>query len=126
MLSLRFQRRKFVYSDVPTNSYSSASLALLKYLPSGGTAGSFTFVQPSFTNYGEVTARFDQDFGSKDRLTARYFSDGYHLDGVLNLQDLLIYADLADLHYYNALIAETHTFNSHILNNLNVSYQLEP
>src|SRR6202021_3744417 len=103
------------------SSYNPASLALLKYLPSGGTNGNFTFVQPSFTNYGEVTARFDQDLGSKDRFTARYFSDGYHLDGVLNLQDLLTYADLADLHYYNALIAERHTFNSHILNTLTVS-----
>lgn len=112
-------------ATIPTNTYNSASLALLKYLPSGGTTGSYTFVQPSFTDYGEVTARFDQELGSKDRFTARYFSDAYHLDGVLNLQNLLTYADLADLHYYNALIAETHTFSNNILNNFTASYQLE-
>ena len=112
-------------SHIPTTSYNSASLALLKYLPTGDANGNYTYVKPSFTNYGEVTARFDQDFGTKDRLTARYFSDGYHLDGVLNLQDLLTYQDQADIHYYNSLISETHTFNSNLLNNLVLSYQIE-
>jgi Carboxypeptidase regulatory-like domain len=112
-------------TTVSTADYNPASVALLNYLPSGGTAGAFTFVQPSFTNLGEVTARVDQDLGSKDRITARYFSDGYHLDGVLNLKNLLTYADQADLHYYNALVSETHTFNDHILNNFILSYQLE-
>jgi Carboxypeptidase regulatory-like domain len=112
-------------SHIPTASFNSASLALLKYLPTGDANGNYTYVKPSFTNYGEVTARFDQDFGTKDRLTARYFSDGYHLNGVLNLQDLLTYQDQADIHYYNSLISETHTFNSHLLNNLILSYQIE-
>jgi hypothetical protein len=112
-------------AHIPTGSYNSASLALLKYLPTGDANGNYTYVKPNFTNYGEVTARFDQDFGTKDRFTARYFSDGYHLDGVLNLQDLLTYQDQADIHYYNSLISETHTFNSRILNNLILSYQIE-
>jgi hypothetical protein len=112
-------------TTVNTADYNPASKALLSYLPSGGANGNFTYVQPSFTNYGEVTARFDQDLGSKDRLTARYFSDGYHLDGVLNLQDLLTYSDQANIHYYNSLISETHTFNDHLLNNFILSYQIE-
>ncbi len=112
-------------AKIPTTSFNSASLALLKYLPTGDSNGSYTYVKPSFTHYGEVTARFDQDLGTKDRFTARYFSDGYHLDGVLNLQDLLTYADQADIHYYNSLISETHTFSNHILNNLIASYQIE-
>ena len=69
--------------------------------------------------------RFDQEMGSKDRLTLRYFSDSYHLDGVLNLQNLLTYADQASIHYYNALVSETHTFTDRILNNFILSYQLE-
>lgn len=112
-------------AKIPTLSYNPASLALLKYLPTGDANGNFTYVKPNFTNYGEVTARFDQDLGAKDRFTARYFSDGYHLDGVLNLQNLLTYADQADIHYYNSLISETHTFNSRILNNFILSYQIE-
>jgi hypothetical protein len=112
-------------AHIPTGSFNAASLALLTYLPTGDVNGSFTYVKPAFTALGEVTARFDQDLGQKDRLTARYFSDGYHLNGVLNLKNLLTYADQADIHYYNALISETHTFNSHLLNNFLLSYQLE-
>jgi Carboxypeptidase regulatory-like domain/TonB-dependent Receptor Plug Domain len=112
-------------AQIPTGSYNSSSLALLKYLPTPNAAGGFTFVQPSFTSLGEVTARFDQEMGSKDRLTLRYFSDGYHLDGVLNLQNLLTYADQASIQYYNALVSETHTFSDRILNNFILSYQLE-
>jgi hypothetical protein len=112
-------------ATIPTTSYNAASLALLNYLPSGGATGSFTFIVPNFTALGEVTARFDQDLGSKDKLTARYFSDGYHLNGVLNLKDLLTYSDQADLHYYNSLISETHTFSAHILNDFILSYQIE-
>lgn len=108
-----------------TADYNPASLALLNYLPSGGTTGSFTYVKPSFTNYAEITARFDQEISTKDRFTARYFSDGYHLDGVLNLQNLLTYSDQASIHYYNALISETHSFNANILNNFILSYQIE-
>ena len=112
-------------AQIPTSSFNSASVALLKYLPTPNAAGQFTFIQPSFTNLGEITARFDQDLGKKDRLTARYFSDDYNLAGVLNLQDLLTYQDQASIHYYNALLSETHTFSDRILNNFILSYQLE-
>jgi hypothetical protein len=112
-------------ATIPTASFNAASLALLKYLPSGGSAGTFNFIKPSFTNYGELTARVDQVIGKNDKATARYFSDGYHLNGVLNLQDLLTYSDQADIHYYNALVSETHTFSEHLLNNFILSYQVE-
>ena len=112
-------------AKIPTTSYNAASLALLKYIPTGDVNGSYTYVKPSFTDYGEITARFDQDFGTKDRLTVRYFNDDYHLNGVLNLTDLLTYADQADIKYYNSLISETHTFSSRILNNFDLTYQIE-
>ncbi len=112
-------------AHIPTNSYNSASLALLKYIPTGDVNGSYTYVKPSFTDYDEVTARFDQDLGTKDRFMVRYFNDNYHLNGVLNLTDLLTYADQADIKYYNSLISETHTFNSRILNNFDLTYQIE-
>ena len=106
-------------------TYNSSSLALLKFLPTGDANGNYTFIKPSFTALGEVTARFDQDLGSKDRLTARYFSDSYHLNGVLDLTDLLTYSDQADIRYYNSLISETHTFSDRILNNFILSYQID-
>lgn len=111
-------------AKIPTTSFNSSSLALLQYLPTGDLNGSFTYVKPNFTSLGELTARFDQELGAKDRITVRYFSDSYHLDGVLNLKNLLTYSDQADIRYYNSLISHTHTFNSHILNNLIFSYQI--
>jgi hypothetical protein len=108
-------------------AYSPVSLALLNYLPSPSQLnanGSISFQKPSFYDLAELTARFDQELTTKDRLTARYFSDAYALDGVLNLKDLLTYADKAQINYYNSLISETHTFNDHILNNFILSYQI--
>ena len=112
-------------ATIPTGSFNSASKALLNYLPTGDANGLFTFILPNFSNLGEVSARFDQELGGSDRLTARYFSDGYHVNGVLNLKNLLTYTDQADIHYYNALVSEAHTFSSRLINNLILSYQLE-
>ena len=58
-------------------------------------------------------------------VTLRYFSDGYHLDGVLNLQNLLTYADQARHSLLQRPVSETHTFTDRILNNFILSYQLE-
>ena len=112
-------------TQVNTADYSPVSKKLLTYLPSGGSSGSYIFRKPTFEDLDELTARYDQQIGDKDRLTVRYFSDNYHLDGVLDLTNLLTYADQADIKYYNSLISETHTFNSHILNNLVLNYQID-
>jgi hypothetical protein len=61
----------------------------------------------------------------KDKLTERYFSDAYILQGVLNPANLLTYQDYAQNNYYNSLISETHTFSGHIVNNFIISYQLD-
>lgn len=114
-------------TQVDPADYSPASLKLLNYLPPPSQLnanGSLSFQKPTFFDLGEVTARFDQEFRQRDRLTVRYFQDSYHLDGVLDLKDLLTYADQADIKYYNSLISETHTFNPHLLNNFILSYQI--
>ena len=71
-----------------------------------------------------MTAKVDQELKQKDKLTLRYFSDAYILQGVLNPQNLLTYADGAQNNYYNSLFSETHTFSDHIVNNFILSYQL--
>jgi hypothetical protein len=115
-------------TTVNTNAYSPVSLALLKYLPSPSQLnanGSLSYQKPAFYHLGEVTARFDQELTPKDRTTVRYFSDAYSLNGVLNLKNLLTYADQAQINYYNSMVSETHTFNDHILNNFILSYQID-
>ena len=108
-------------------AYNPASLALLKYLPPPSALnanGSISFQKPSFYGLSEITARVDQELTPADKLTVRYFSDAYHLNGVLDLTDLLTYADQAQHNYYNSLVSEAHTFNTHMLNNFILSYQL--
>ena len=98
-------------TQVDIADYSPASIKLLQYLPppsSLNANGSISFQKPSFYDLSEIAARYDQGIGQKDRLAVRYFQDYYHLDGVLDLTDLLTYADEADIKYYSSLISETH------------------
>lgn len=115
-------------TQVNPNAYSPVALKLLTYLPPPSALnanGSISFVAPNYFNLGEVTAKYDQGIGDKDKLTLRYFSDGYHQQGVLDLKDLLTYADYAQINYYNSLLSEAHTFGPYLLNNFILSYQLE-
>jgi len=114
-------------TQVNPADFSSASLNLLTYLPPPSalnSSGSINFQKPNNYDLDEVTARFDQQIKQKDKLTVRFFRDTYNLDGVLDLKDLLTYADQANQVYYNSLISDTHTFSDHILNNFILSYQL--
>jgi hypothetical protein len=108
-----------------SSALSPVASKLLTYLPALTTSGNpGGVIKPNFYGQAEITARADQELTPKDKLTLRYFSDEYALQGVLNTQDLLTYADGASYHYYNSLISETHTFGDHIVNNFIISYQL--
>ncbi|SEG72160.1 TonB-dependent Receptor Plug Domain [Bryocella elongata] len=112
--------------QVNPSDYNSASLALLKYLPTVSNANpTVNFLKPSSQNYIEYTARGDHELTGKDRLTLRYFYDRYDQKGVLDLTDLLTYTDQASIRYHNALISETHTFSPTLLNNIILSYQID-
>jgi hypothetical protein len=103
---------------------SPVTVSLLGHLPPLTTSGSQLVIKPNIFGFAEITARVDQELTSKDKLTLRYFSDAYILNGVLNPTDLLTYADGSAYHYYNSLISETHTFSDHIVNNFIISNQL--
>jgi hypothetical protein len=113
--------------QVNPGDFNSASIALLKYLPTvaAGASPVYTFFKPSSQNYIEYTARGDQKLSSADHLTIRYFYDRYDQKGVLDPTDLLTYTDQASIRYHNALISETHTFSPSLLNNFILSYQID-
>jgi hypothetical protein len=96
-----------------------------KYVPPLTTSGSILFQEPDNYDLAEITARADQELGTKDKLTERYFSDSFILQGVENLSNILSLNDEATNHYYNSLISETHTFSDRIVNNFILSYQLQ-
>ena len=107
------------------SALSPVALALLKFVPALTSSGSVLVTKPNIFTQAEITARVDHELTPKDKLTARYFSDAYILSGVLDMKNLLTYADGATNHYYNSLISETHTFSDHIVNNFIMSYQLD-
>jgi hypothetical protein len=112
--------------QVNPTDFNSASLALLKYLPTvTNSSATYNFFKPSSQNYIEYTGRVDQKLSGKDQLELRYFYDLYTQKGVLDLTDLLSYSDQASIAYDNALIGETHTFSPNLLNNFILSYQIE-
>ena len=113
-----------------SNVWSPAALSpiatgAMSYLPPLTAGGSVLITKPNIFTVAEITARADQELGARDKLTERYFSDAYILQGVLQPTDLLTYADGAANHYYNALVSETHTFSDHVVNNFIISYQLD-
>lgn len=105
--------------------FNASSLALLKYLPAATTSGSYTYRKPTNQDYHEGLARFDQDLRQSDHLNAHFYFDQFNLQGVLDPTNLLTYTDQAKITYSNALVAERHVFNSHLLNQLTGNYQLE-
>ena len=110
-------------SHTGATALSPVTANFFKYVPPLTTTGSVLYSQPSNFGYAEITARVDQELTPKDKLTERYFSDEFILQGVENLTNILSLADGASNHYYNSLISETHTFNDHIVNNFIISDQ---
>jgi hypothetical protein len=112
-------------TTVSPTALSTPAVNLLKYLPQLTSVGNVSFQKPNVYTQAEITARVDQELTPKDKLTLRYFSDSYILQGILSPTNLLTYADGAANHYYNSLISETHTFGDHIVNNFILSNQLD-
>ena len=112
-----------------SNVWSAAALSpvavnLMKYLPPLTSGGQVLVTKPNIFTQAEITARVDHELTPKDKVTVRYFSDAYNLNGVLDMKNLLTYADGAKNNYYNSLVSETHSFTDHIVNNFIMSYQL--
>jgi hypothetical protein len=105
---------------------SPVTAKFFNYVPALSTTGAVApFQLPNNFVEAEITARADQELGAKDKLTERYFSDAFVLQGVENLKNIFSLNDAVANHYYNALISETHTFSGHIVNNLIVSDQIQ-
>lgn len=113
-------------ATIPTNRFDKASLALLKYIPVASAGGTpFSYLQPNSQNYDEAVGKYDQTLTSEDHMTMRYYLDKFHLVGVLNPANYLTYQDQSDITYQSALVSETHTFTTHVINNAILSYQRE-
>ena len=107
------------------SAMSPVTTNFFKYVPALTASGSIFYQEPNNFTLAEITAKVDQELTPKDKLTARYFSDAFILQGVESLTNILSLDDEATNHYYNSLIQETHTFNDHIVNNFILSDQIQ-
>jgi Carboxypeptidase regulatory-like domain len=112
-------------NKIDPRTFDPAAVALAKLLPSVGGNGLVFYQNPIAQGYNEVVARVDHDPSSKDHLFAHYYQNHFTNAGVLNTANLLTYADFADIRVQSALVSETHTFTSNVLNNLVVNYSRE-
>ena len=115
----------FANNTIPTSRYNPVSLALLKYLPQGDANGTVYTRRPTAQDFNEYVGRNDNQIGSKDHLTVRYYYNSFGNNAVLDPTNLLTYSDGSYIRYMNSLVSEAHSFSSNVLNNLIVSYQRE-
>ena len=110
---------------IDPSTFDPAAVAFMKDLPSVSGNGAVFYQNPLSENYNELIARGDQDLGTGDHITAHYYLNGFSNLGVLNTSNLLTYASGSHIQVQSALVSETHTFTTHLLNSLIANYSRE-
>ena len=131
-ISNPFTNAVYAYNRIPSSDFDPAAVAYEKAFPTfsgteapGKIGGTYNYYQPTNQTYNEYVARVDHQIGGNDHLFGRYYYNYYLQPGVYTSGNLLGYRSFFDTRYQNALISETHTFSSNLLNNLVVNYQRE-
>jgi Carboxypeptidase regulatory-like domain len=112
-------------NQIPVASFDPAALAFEEDLPSATGNGQISFQQPIQQSYLEFVARVDHDLGTKDHLSAHYYTNDFVNAGILDLTNLLTYSDQVDIRVQSALLSDMHTFNPNLFNSLIVNYSRE-
>lgn len=110
---------------IPQSRLDPAALAFAKDLPASNTNGQIFYSVPLLQTFNEYLGRVDHELTSKDHLFGHYYYNDFLLAGTLDTSNLLTYKDAAHIRYHSALLSETHTFTSNLLNNLIVNYMRE-
>jgi hypothetical protein len=91
----------------------------------GTIGGPVNYFQPTVQFFDEYVSRVDHAFSDKDHLFGHYYSNYYEQAAVYDPVMLASYRSYFNTRYQNALLAETHSFTSNLLNNLILNYQRE-
>jgi hypothetical protein len=102
-------------------TFDPASLALLANLPHAQGNGFVTYSTPISQNFDEYILRGDHAITSKDKLVGRYYYDHFSNIGSYG-GNLLAYRQGSTISSHNAVIEETHIFNSNLLNDLRFGF----
>ena len=114
--------RPFPGNKIDPSRLDPAALNFAKELPTGSANGLVVYSVPTIEFFNEYIARVDQDLSSRDHLFGHYYNNYFQLDGTFDPTNLLTYKDAANIRFQSALLSETHTFTSNLLNNLVVNY----
>jgi hypothetical protein len=117
---------------IPASAFDPASVAYEKVFPTaaadaapGKIGGSVNYFKPTTEYFDEYVSRVDHAFGDRDHLFGHYYQNFFNDDAVYNPANLLTYTSYFNTRYHSALLAETHSFTSNLLNNLILNYQRE-
>jgi hypothetical protein len=117
---------------IPASDFNTASLAFEKAFPTytgteaaGAIGGPLNIFKPTIQSYNEYVSRVDHQFGEKDHLFGHYYNNYFLQSAIYNPTDLYTYSSYFNTRYQSALLSESHSFTSNLLNNLIVNYQRE-
>ena len=96
-----------------------------KFLPSVDGNGAVNYQIPLKQDLNEYIARVDHNAGDHDRIFGHYYHNSFANAGALNPANLLVYTSRSNIVFDSALLSDSHTFTSHLLNNLIVNYSRE-
>jgi hypothetical protein len=127
-----FTNVPYANNRIPSSDFDPASVAYEKVFPTfsgveapGKIGGTVNYFQPLVQTYNEYVSRVDHAFSDKDHLFGRYYYNYYQQDADYNASNLASYRSYFNTRYQNALLSESHTFSSNVLNNLILNYQRE-
>ena len=131
-ISNPFTNVAYPFNRVPASAFDPASVNFEKVFPTyagvekpGVIGGPVNYVQPTIQFFDEYVARVDHTLSSSDHLFGHYYSNYYSQAADYVPTNLASYRSYFNTRYQNALLAETHTFNANVLNNLVLNYQRE-
>jgi Carboxypeptidase regulatory-like domain/TonB dependent receptor len=107
------------------SSFNPAAVAITKALPSVAGNGAIYYQNPLIQTFNEILVRGDQDVGSADHVTLRFYRNSFAQGGVYDSANLLTYNDQSTIPVLSALVSERHTFSPTLLNTLVVNYSRE-
>jgi hypothetical protein len=123
-----------IYSNnhIPSSDFDPASVDFEQAFPTAATDSGVgkignvvSYTSSTQNTYNEYLGRLDQNLGPKDHLFGHYYYNYFIQPAIYSPTNLASYSSYFNTRYQNALLAETHTFSSNILNNLVANYQRE-
>lgn len=111
-------------NQIPTSQFDPASVKLVtNYLPSSSLSnGEVEYATPISQSFNEYVIRGDENISPKDHLFERYFLDKYTDNPNLDPKNYLSAVSQSQINSHNAIIGETHIFNSNLLNDARIGF----